>query len=211
MQDIYSNIVVIMVLAVLGGGIYIFFRNKEIAARRKLDQMAREHGWKLENLSEQLAWGVRITDGEWTLESISRSSSAEAAPGSSNVSMSTCWQADRPGSTLLLGPRLPGAVAAPTFAGQFVRMVTGESLTEVTLSNPILQEKYMAWAQDPVEAATRFMPTLEASLLAWQGTPPLIKRDPSGLTMEITRERLKSPERILAFIQIGEALLHATE
>jgi hypothetical protein len=211
MSDILSNIIVILVLAILGGTIFLIVRRKQAAAEQELAQMALEHGWKLETIKERMAWGVRITDREWSMEAISRSSSAEAAPGSSSVSMSTHWKADRPGSTLLLGPRLPGAVTAPTYAGQFVRMFTGEDLNEVPLKDTILQQRYMLWAQDPVEAATRFVPALEAALPAWKGTQPLIKRDQSGLTMEIAGERLKSPERILAFIQIGEALLAITE
>jgi hypothetical protein len=204
LQDIIANIIV---LGVLGGGIFLFVRRKQAAAAQKLAQVARERGWQLETVREPLAWGVRITGQGWSLEAISRSSGAEAGPGSSNVAMSTRWQADRPGSTLMLGGRQPGAGVAGDFARSFIQRFAGADLSEVRLNNPVLQEKYMLWAQTPAEAEALLTPAVEAALLAWKGTRPVVKRDRSGLQMEIAGVRLKNPDDLLAFIRIGEALL----
>jgi hypothetical protein len=208
LQDILSNIIVLIVLAVLGGGVFLLVRREQAATQQELVQMALEHGWQLETVREPLAWGVRITGQAWILEAISRSSGADAAPGSSNVVMFTRWQADRPGSTLMLGPRLPGSQSAPVnFAHPFLRGLTGADMVEVPLDDTALQQKYMLWAQDPVGVRTWLTPAIVAALLAWKGVPPLVKRDQSGLQMEIVGERPKKPDAILAFIKIGEALL----
>jgi hypothetical protein len=209
LNDILSNVIVITVLAVLGGGIFLLVRRKQTADGQRLAQTALERGWQLETVSEPLAWGVRITCRGWTLESLSRSSGAEAGPGSSNVAMSTRWQADGPGSALALGPRRGDAALAGTLAGPFMRLFTGADMCEVQLKDAVLAEKYMLWAENPAEAESLLTPGLEAALRDWKKVPPVVRRDRSGLWMEIAGERLKSADDLLAFIRIGEALLDA--
>jgi hypothetical protein len=201
---------VIVALGLVGGAIFLFVRQKQAAAKRQLEQMALEHGWRLETIREPLAWGVRISSQAWTLEALSRSSGSEAGPGSSDVAMSTRWQADRPGSILVFGPRHPGAPTTPNFTRLFLNKFTGANLTEVPLNDPALQQRYMLWAQIPTEAETWQAPALATALLEWKGTLPLVKRDRSGLQMEINGVRLKHPGELLNFIRIGEALLDVT-
>jgi hypothetical protein len=86
---------------------------------------------------------------------------------------------------------------------------TGAELNEIRLKDPALQEKYILWAQTPAEAEACLTPAVVASLLAWKGVPLLIKRDHTGLRIELAGERLKDPADLLAFIRIGEALLDA--
>jgi hypothetical protein len=210
LQDILSNIIVIVALGLLGGAIFLFVRHKQAAAKRQLEQMALEHGWRLETIREPLAWGVRISSQAWTLEALSKSSDTEAGPGSSNVAMSTRWQADRPGSILIFGPRHPGAPVTPDFARLLLKKFSGADLTEVPLNDPALQERYMLWAQIPAEAQAWQAPALAAALMEWKGPLPLVKRDRSGLQMEINGVRLKSPGELLNFIRIGETLLDVT-
>ena len=105
MNDILSNLIVLAALLVIGGGIFLVFRKRKTELDKRLDQAAKEHGWKLQRIKEPLEWGVHITHPGWRLEAISRSSGQEPGPGSSNVSMHTLWQAQKPGSTVMLGPR----------------------------------------------------------------------------------------------------------
>jgi hypothetical protein len=207
MDDILSNLMVILVLAVIGVSLFLFFRRRQAAAEKELSQVALAHGWQLETLHEPLAWGVRISGQGWTLEAISRSSAADAAPGSSNVSMSTRWQAPRPGSALLLGPARSSASVAGQYAGPLTSLFTGANMHAVSVQNTTLANKYMLWAETPAEAEALLSPAVCAALLAWKQSPPLVRRDQSGMQMELAGERLKSPADLLAFIRIGEALL----
>jgi hypothetical protein len=209
MNDILSNLLVLAVLIVIGGIIFLVFRRRKTELDKQLDQAAREHGWKLERIKAPLEWGVCIIHPDWRLEAISRSSGQEPGPGTSNVSMHTLWQAERPGSTVMLGPRLPGAGLDESILRPFIQAFSGEDLVDVKIKNPDLQSRYMLRAVDPASAEALLNPFLESALLDWKKTPPLIRRDSTGITMELQGERLKTPEDLLAFIRIGEALLAA--
>jgi hypothetical protein len=215
LDDILANILVILILAVLGGGIFFFVRRRQAEAGQKLAQMAGERGWQIETVSEPLAWGVRITGRGWTLAAISRSSGAEAGPGSSNIAMSTLWRADAPGSTILISARLAKS-DLDDLGGAFSRRILemaldlgANGLAEVQVGSEALRQKYRIWAQHSADAQACLTPAVEAALLAWKGTPPRIKRDRSGLQIELSGERLKNPIDLLAFIRIGEAFLAA--
>jgi hypothetical protein len=200
---------VLAVLGVLGGGVYLYMRRKWAEEAKRLASIAQERGWRLENVRAPLEWGLRITSSAWRLEALSRSSGAEAGPGSSNVAMTTRWQAERPGSMLLLGPRSPGAGLTGSLMRPFVGMLAGEDLVEVSINHAALRERFMLWAKEPAGAKAWQTPALEAALLGWKKSPPLIRRDGDGLQIEIRGERLKKTEDLLAFIRIGEALLEA--
>lgn len=209
MNDILSNLIVLAVLVVIGGGVFLVFQRRKSDLDKRLELAAREHGWKLVRIKEPLEWGLRIIHPDWRLEAISRSSGAEPGPGSSNVSMHTIWQADRPGSTVMLGPRLSGVGLDEHFIRPFVQALSGEDLVEVPIANPVLQTRYMLRAVDTARGEGLFNPFLESALLDWKKTPPLIRRDNTGIRMELKGECLKTPEELLKFIRIGEALLAA--
>jgi hypothetical protein len=206
-SDITSNLIVLLVLLVMGGGIFLVFRRRKTELEKRLDQAAREHGWKLERIKEPLEWGVHITHPDWRLDAISQSTGTEPGPGTSNVSMHTLWQAERPGSTVMLGPRAPGAGLDERFIRPFVQALSGEDLVDVNIQNPELQARYMLRAVEAASGEALLNPFLESALLDWKKTPPLIRRDSNGITMELKDDRLKTPEDLLAFIRIGEALL----
>ena len=208
-NDILSNLLVLAVLVVVGGGIFLVFHKRKTELDKQLDQAAKEHGWKLERIKQPLEWGIRIQYPDWHLEAISRSSGQEPGPGSSNVSMHTLWQADRPGSTVMLGPRTQGSGLDEHLLRPFVQLLAGEDLAEVPIHHPELQKTYMLRAVDPAAGEALLNPFLESALLDWKKTPPLIRRDSTGISMEIKGERLKTPEDLLMFIRIGEALLAA--
>jgi len=207
LNDILSNLIVLAVLLVIGGGIFLVFHKRKTELDKRLDQAAREHGWKLQRIKEPLEWGVHITHPNWRLEAISRSSGQEPGPGSSNVSSHTLWQAQKPGSTVMLGPRTQGAGLNEHLLRPLVQMLSGEDLVDVNIRNPELQARYMLRAADPASGEALLNPFLESALLDWKKTPPLIRSDSTGITMEIKGERLKTSEDLLAFIRIGEALL----
>jgi hypothetical protein len=215
LDDILANIIVILIVAVLGVGVFFFVRRRQAEAGQKLAQMAGEHGWQIETVSEPLTWGVRITSQAWTFAALSRSGGGETGSGSSNIAMSTIWRADAPGSTLLISARLAKTDLddlGEAFSRKILQMaldVGANGLAEVQVGSEALRQKYRIWAQHAADAQACLTPAVEAALLAWKGTPPRIKRDGSGLQIELTGERLKNPDDLMAFIRIGETMLAA--
>jgi hypothetical protein len=213
MDDITLNLIVLAVFALIGGSIFLLVRRRQAENEQNIIQVAAERGWKYESLREPLAWGLRLSSPRWTLEALSRSSGQEVASGSSDVAMSTTWQAHAPGSTLLIGERTSQANLGG-FGDLMVRQVLqlalgadAADLTEIQAGSETFRKKYMLWAQDPVEAEKLLTPALESALLAWKGEKPLIKRTSEGLTIELRGARLQKTDEILALVQLGELLL----
>jgi hypothetical protein len=213
MDDITLNLIVLAVFALIGGLIFFLVRRKQAENGQKIIQMAAEHGWTYESIREPLTWGLRLKSPRWTLEAISRSSGKEAAPGSSDVAMSTTWQADAPGSTLLIGERTSQA-SLGGFGDLIVRQVLqlalgadAAGLAEVQAGSEAFRKAYMLWAQNPTEIP--LTSSIESALLAWKGVKPLIKRTSEGLTIELRGVRLQKADEIYVIIQLGETLLAA--
>jgi hypothetical protein len=213
MNDITLNLIVLAVLALIGGGIFLLVRRKQAEGEQKINQLAAVQGWKYESIREPLAWGLRLQSAQWTLEAISRSSGKETAPGSSDVSMSTTWHAGAPGSTLLIGARTSQANLGgfgDMLTRQVLQLALGadaNDLTEIHAGSETFQRKYMLWAQNPAEAEKIITPILESDLLAWKGQTPLIKRTSGGLTIELRGVRLKTSDEILKLVRLGEMFL----
>jgi hypothetical protein len=213
MDDITLNLIVIAVFALAGGGIFLIVRRKQAEGEQKIIQMALERGWKYESLREPLAWGLRLASPRWTLEALSRSSGRETGPGSSDISMSTIWRANTPGSTLLIGERSSQANLGSFGAmlqQQALQLALGadaDGLQEIQAGSEAFRKVYMLWAQNPSEI---LLPaSLESALLNWKGVKPLIKRTSEGLTIELRGVRLQKMDEINVLIQLGEALLAA--
>jgi hypothetical protein len=213
MNDILLNLFVLAVFAIIAVGILLFVRNKQAEQGREIERMAAEHGWTCESFREPLSWGTRIKGTNWTLEAVSTSSGRETGPGSSDVSMSTTWKADAPGSTLLIGKGSAQAnlgAMGEALTQQVLKMALGadaEGVVEVEVGGPEFRSQYMVWAQEPAEAARLVSPALQAALMKWKGEPPVIKRTSQGLVIEVRGAHLKNPAELTALIQIGELLL----
>lgn len=215
MTDILLNLIVLAVLAVIGGAIFLLVRRNQASEEQKLVQMAAQRGWTYEPIREPLAWGLRLSAPGWTLEALSRSSGREAAPGSSNVSMSTTWHADMAGSPVLVGPRT-SQVDLGGFGDLLTRQVLGaalgseaEGLSEVRVGGGDFLKRYMLWAQSPFEAAEIATPALQSALLAWKGVAPIVKRSSVGLEIELRGARVKKVDEIIPIVELGEMLLHS--
>lgn len=215
MDDITLNLITLAVFALLGGVIFFIVRRKQAESEQEIIQMAAEHGWRYESIREPLIWGLRLISPRWTLEAISRSSGKETAPGSSDIAMSTTWQANAPGSTVLIGPHTSQASLGgfgEMMARQVLQLALGadaDGLTEVQAGSETFQrsQKYMLWAQDATEIP--LTSSLESALLNWKGEKPLIKRTSEGLTIELRGVRLQKTNEINALAQLGETLLAA--
>ncbi len=216
MDDITLNLIVIAVFAIIGGLIFFLVRRKQAENEQKIIQMAAEHGWTYESLREPLAWGLRLSSPRWALEALSRSSGKETGSGSSDITMSTIWQADAPGSTLLIGERTSQANLGG-FGEMMVRQVLqlalgadAAGLIEVQAGGEAFRQKYMLWTQETAETGQLLLtPAIVSLLLAWKGEKPLIKRTSEGLTIELRGVRYQKVDEINALVQLGEALLAA--
>ncbi len=216
MDDITLNLIVLAIFLLLGGGIFLLVRRQQAQKEQKIIRLAAERGWEYETLSEPLARGTSLKSPRWTFEAVSRSSGrqVDSASGSSNVSMLTTWHANAPGSTLLIGPRTSradlGSLGA-ALSRQVLQLALGadaDGLKEVQAGSSAFRERYMIWAQDPVQAETLLTnAAVESALLAWRGKAPLIKRTSEGLTIELNGVHLKKTDEILTLVNLGELLL----
>ena len=213
MNEISQNLVVILIIAVIVGALFLFIRQRQARNDRELRQLAAENGWEFQTLREPLAWGTRFAAPTWTIEALSRSQGPEAGPGSSNITMTTTWRADLPGSTLLIGPRSHTARLGPMgdmLLRQLMELALGTEaagVREVPAGSEAFRHAYAIWARDAVAAVSLLDDGLEAALLAWHGEKPLIKRTSDGISIELRGVRLKKRDEILALAGLGLTLL----
>jgi hypothetical protein len=190
-------------------------RRNQAENDQKIAQMAAENGWTLETIREPLVWGLRLKSAIWGLEAVSRSRGADAAPGSSNVEMSSTWRADAPGRTLLIGPRVSQAnlgSMGEMLTRQVLRLALGseaDGLNEVQAGSDAMRQKYMLWAQQPAELEYLLTPIVENALLTWKGAPIFVKRTQGVLRIELRGVRLQKVAELRALIQLGELILEA--
>jgi hypothetical protein len=213
MDDISLNLIVLTVLALIGGLIFFLVRQNHAENEQKIIQLATEHGWEYESIREPLAWGMRLKTAQWTLEAISRSSGKEAGPGSSDVAMSTTWRSNTSGSTFLIGARSSQANLGgfgDMLTRQVLQLALGaqaDGLVEIQAGSEAFLQKYMLWARDPAEMERLVTPELESILLAWKGQPPYIKRLNGNLVIELRAVRLQKGDDLCRLVMLGELFL----
>jgi hypothetical protein len=217
MNDILTSLIVVAVTAVAVAAIFWFSARAKKRQEDAIRRLAAERGWTCEIIREPLAWGMRLSGPDWRLEAVSRSSGQESDSGSSNVSQSTRWQADRPGRSVLVGAR-PTANPAVSFGAMLIQQTLramlgdedGTGLSEVKTGNAALDHRYMIWARDLDDAEALLTPAVTAALLDWKDAPLVVKRTASGLQIEIAGRRLQKEDELIGLVRIGEALLAAT-
>jgi hypothetical protein len=213
LDNITLNLIFLAVFGLIVGAIFYFVRHEKAKNEQKIIQMAASHGWIYESIRGRLAWGLRLKSAQWTLEAISRSDGQEAGPGSTDIAMSTTWQADVPGSVLFIGERTSQANLGDIgnmLKRQVLQLALGAEagkLAEIHSGSEIFCQKYLFLAQEPARAEILLTPSLESTLLAWKAGKPLIKRTPAGLTIELRGVHLKKADDILGLIELGELFL----
>jgi hypothetical protein len=213
MSEIIYNFVVLLGLAAIAGGIFLAVRRHQARNEQELIDLAAENGWEYQSLREPLARSTRFTTPAWNIEALSRSKGPEAGPGSSNIAMTTTWRADRPGSTLLIGPRANTVDLGP-LGDALLRKVMEIALgadaagvNEIAVGSGAFRRTYAVWAGDASEASQLLDAELDAALLSWQGEKPIIKRTSDGISIELRGVRLKKRDEILALAGLGQLLL----
>jgi len=213
MDDILLNIIVLGCIIILGGGIFLYVQKKQKESRQILEQMAQEHGWRIQTIKEPLAWGIQIQSDDWTLEALSRSTGRESGPGSTDVSQSTTWSASSEGEIFLIGTRSSQADLG-SFGERMQLLILqkafgsgADDIHEVKLDNQEFNSRYMVWAKNSNEIVQSLTPGIQIALLAWADQNLVIKRKEGTLSIEMRGINMKKPDELQQLIQLGESLL----
>lgn len=213
MNDIVLNLLVFGGALAITAIIFLVVNKKHKQEEQNITLFAKQKGWQFERIQERLAKGIRIIAPDWTLESISRSSGRETGPGSTDMEQKTIWFAEKPGSIILIGPRTSQVNLGAM--GDMLRQqvfhaalgVDAEGVSEVKIGGSAFQAQFMVWAQEINEAEHLLTPALQSALMTWLKTPPLLKRNAKGLTIELNGVHLKKVDELKRVIQLGERLL----
>jgi len=213
MNDLLLNFIVIAGSLILASAIFLFSNQKQKREMKDLTQIANQNGWKIAYIRKPLEKGFKITARDWTIESTMRSSGRESGPGSTDWEQKTTWFANKPGTTILIGPRTTQEDMSPLaekLAHRILETALGADaygLKEVAVGSSAFQEKFMVWTQDPERIDSFLTPELQYTLLGWDRKPPLIKRTSKGTSIELDGIQLKNIKGLKALISLGEQLL----
>ncbi len=213
MSEIILNLLVIAGCLIAGGVIFILVPKNVKRESRKLMRLAQQKGWLIEAIQEPLARGIRIFGPGWVLEAVSRSSSQEAGPGSTNMEQKTTWISNKPCQTLLIGPRTTSLDLGP-FAEQLMKKIIraalgreADGVREVTIGDTTFEKKYLVLARDEAEVEKVLTPSLQAALVSWQKALPVITRTNEGTRIELKGVHLRKNEEIIELVHLGEMFL----
>jgi len=213
MDDILLNLYVLIVFAILGAAGFVFYRRSVSARKQELQQFAESAGWRIEYIHEPLAKGVRLLSDNWVLEAVSTSRGVSSGPGSSSISATTTLTSRAAGSTVLCGPVSSQADLGglgEVLARKVLQAALGDTagnVEKVSIGDSAFQQRCLVWAQSPEDARNLINPQVQAALMAWTKTAPVIKRTLDGLSVTIEGEHLKRIDDLQQFIQLGESLL----
>ncbi len=201
MEDILSSLVVVLVCAVLVGGIFLVLHNRQKRKEAQLVQEAQSRGWQYQRISEDRLSGYRFSSVAsggiaWTLEATRHSSGASTAAGSSDISSRTL-----PNRMALIGPRtamgalpnMPGGLGGMIVQAA-LRMMMGEDadqfpgLSEAQVGSETFRERYMVFAHDLNEAHALLASGVESALIEWPAQQMVIKLGKSGIEISIPQQ-----------------------
>ena len=213
MDDITLNLLVFAIFLLLAGIVFFVIRKKQKQEEEKILLFVKEKGWNFETIKEPLVKGFRIKSPSWTLEAISRSEGRESGPGSIEMEQKTIWFAEKPGSTILIGPKTTQVNLGPAvelLKAQIIQKALGKDaagIKEVQIGSSSFQKQYLVWAQN-IDAADKLLsPALQSALLSWTSVIPLIKRTSAGISIELKSVHLKKAEEIEKLVHLGERFL----
>ena len=221
MGDLIGGLIVVLVTALVVGGIFMLVRSKQKKAQQEVIDLAARKGWRYEKVSERLISGYRLHGPRWTLEALRTSSESPSSDtGSSNVRDYTVWFCGdvvfSPG-LLMIGPRQPevnlGGISEVIRQTMLKLMIGAEAddargIEESFIGTISLRERYMIWTNQEENARQLLAPQVEKALVTYPGKlPPVVKVSSRGLEVKLLSQRLSKPTEIEALVAIGEAFL----
>ncbi len=228
MDDITLNLIVLLVLGVIGGLAFLFFRSR--ASKRSADQVAgaQKRGWQVEEFAEDNRAGRRFhgeQDGvTWTAEAaLTTTRAADYTGVEFNQTPETVWRTSAvtlPQGLLLLGTRSgstdAGVQALGGLAGGLIQkalelMLGADSALAAGLKeHPVLgmlNNRFMVWAHSAEVAQRLNSPVVRSALAAWPSEYQLrAKLSPAGLEITLPGQRLQDPAALEKLVRLGVRL-----
>jgi len=219
MSDLYSGLIVIVIVGVIIGLIFILVaaqKKKRVEALRTLASM---NGWIYEPVEETLSSGWRLSKGEWMIEALNQTTK-NTSENSTTVTSQTLWtskSARLADGIVLIGPHQPeinfGGMGEMMIQMALRLMIGSEAdiavgIQRVELGSLELMARYMVWTNREETAKKLVDDQLENALRAWPlKMPPVIKFSPKGLEIKVQGSRLAGEQDLLALVKLGNTLL----
>jgi hypothetical protein len=220
MSDILVSIIIIIVVALAIAVIFVLTSRKKLATENALQQLADKSGWKFEKVNHSQQNGYIFSTEDWILEALVSTSNTSSESGSSANSFNNTWRTTRvtsPAGIVLIGSKMPsvnlGGLGELIFQKGLQRMLGTEAdqavgLEEVFVGRTSFRDRFSVWATDQDNAAHLLTFEIENALLNWKFKEiPVIKFSAAGVMIISRQERLDTPEKVQALIDLGEAVL----
>ena len=220
MGDILASVVVIVVVGIIIAVLFVVTGKKKKEREASIRQLAHDSGWQYEKVSQAQSSGFILRGEDWKLEALVNSTATPSEAGSSNVSFSNKWStttASSPGGMVLIGPKTPsiqlGGLDA-LFLQKALRLMIGEEadqavgLAEVFVGRTAFRDRYSVWATNQASAEKLLSFELENALLNWKFKElPVLRATNIAIEITTMQERMDTPEKVQAMIDVGMALL----
>ena len=220
MGDILVSIIVIVVVGIAVAAIFVITSRKKKESEKAIQQLAANSGWAYEKVSRTQQTGFILNAGDWTLEALASSTNSPGEAGSSDISFANTWRTTRvtsPSGMVLIGPKTPSmnlGGLGELFLQKALRLMIGEEadqaigLKEVFVGRTSFRDRFSVWATDQENAANLLTYDLENELLNWKFKEiPVIKFNANGVDIISRQERLDSPEKVQALVDLGRSVL----
>lgn len=220
MGEFLVSIIVIVIVAITVVVIFMVTSRKRQVNESTLQQLAARSGWKYEKVNRTNQNGFILSTDDWILEAISASADSQGEAGSPGITFANTWRTTRvtsPAGIVLIGSKMPSVNLGGL--GEFViqkalqLMLGAEAdqavgLEEVYVGRTSFRDRYSVWATDSDNAANMLTYELENALLNWKFKEiPVIKFSASGVMIISRQDRLDTPEKVQAMVDLGNALL----
>lgn len=220
MGDFLVSIIVIILVATAVAVIFILTSRKKQVREDTMQQLAESSGWKYEKVKRTNQSGFILSTRDWILEALNTSSDSPGEAGSSGITFANTWRSTRvksPAGVVLIGSKMPsinlGGLGELVFQKALQLMLGAEAdqavgLEEVYVGRTSFRDRFSVWATDRENAAHLLTYQLENALLNWKFKDiPVIKFSASGVMIISRQEQLDTPEKVLALVNLGRAVL----
>lgn len=220
MGEFLVSIIVIVIVAITVVVIFMVTSRKKRVNESAIQQLAARSGWKYEKVNRTEQNGFILSTDEWVLEAISASADSTGDAGSAGITFANSWRTTRvtsPAGIVLIGSKIPsinlGGLGEMILEKALQIMLGTESdqavgLEEVFVGRTSFRDRFSVWATDQENAANMLTYELENALLNWKFKEiPVIKFSASGVMIISRQDRLDTPEKVQAMVDLGNALL----
>jgi len=220
MDDITISLLVVLITAIIIGGIFVLAYYRKRNTQQLVINLATQRGWRYEKVNDRTTSGYRLYGPQWVFEGLRETSESSSNSGSSNVRSFTRWYSTQVNFTpgiLLIGPKQPeinlGGISDVIKQAMLKLMVGDEAddalgIEESLIGRMSLRERYMVWTNQEEKARDVLTPEVENALIRYPGKiPPVVKFNAKGIEVKLISQHLEKPDEIEGFVAIGKAFL----